>query len=540
MRSSMPLRDISSHTQSQKHISSLLRPDHGTAIYDESGNREAPQLIDSLPTIEADDLQATTTDLSSGLVQSTTNTKRYVQKEDWDFHKTTIIRLYRGEDRPLKDVMHIMASRYDFHATVKMYKSRLTAWNVRKYTNWVNRETACQSMGITRGNNNELGTMVVGGNPRNRQVFLRHTRNIDSVCKKKQSSEENLRMTFGQVNLGSRTPQPHMLASTPMYPAGPEKIIEMVCRELSSMIVGAPSELTWLFHINPLIRQAGLLARGKKYCDAQMMLEGAELSFKSNIIARPAGTLLCLLENIAIIDCPTTCAGPFAAFYRCLFEHIRRTYGPQHSLTRLSSLLFQLGRLSPAAKSAYQLSLNMSIDKHRHQDQRKVWYMKDQLVKSLEGAGQHEEATSLWLQAVDACEQKHFSNKEYARACFRLVDNYLNTGMCEEAKRTLLEMREQIPAQAESNAEMETACFIDFRLSRIAKTVGDSEAAERHYRLSLRAAATLMSGDDLTVQQRCVDALLEILRNQGQEEEAEEVLRFYRLKEVLSIFKLFS
>ena len=512
LRSSMPLRDDTSHTQSQKHISSLLRPDHGTAIHDDPGNREAPQLIDSLPTTEADHPQTTATDLLLGPVQNTTHPKRYVQKQDWDFHKTTIISLYISEDRSLKDVMHIMASRYDFHATVKMYKSRLTAWHVRKYMAWVDRETACQSIGITRSNNNELGTVVVGGNPRNRQVFLRHT----------------------------RTPQPHMLASTPMFPAGPEKIIEIVCREISSMIVGAPSEVAWLFHINPLIRQAGLLARGKKYHDAQMMLEGAELSFKSNIIARPAGTLLCLLENIAIIDCPTTCAAPFAAFYRCLFQHIRRTYGPQHSLTLLSSLLFQLGRLSPAAKSAYQLSLNMSIDKHRHQDQRKVWYMKDQLVKSLEAAGQHEEATSLWLQAVTACEQKHFSNKEYARACFRLVDNYLNTDMCDEAKRTLLEMREQIPAQAESNSEVETACFIDFRLSRIAKTVGDSEAAKRHYRLSLRAAATLMSGNDLTVQQRCVDALLEILRNQGREEQAEELLRFYRLKEVLSIFKLFS
>ena len=177
MRSSMPLRDDSSHTQSQKHISSLLRPDHGTAIHDDPGNREAPQLIDSLPTTEADHPQTTATDLSSGpAVQNTTHPKRYVQKQDWDFHKTTIISLYISEDRSLKDVMHLMASRYDFHATVKMYKSRLTAWHVRKYMAWVDRETACQSIGITRSNNNELGTMVVGGNPRNRQVFLRHTR----------------------------------------------------------------------------------------------------------------------------------------------------------------------------------------------------------------------------------------------------------------------------------------------------------------------------------------------------------------------------
>ncbi|KAK8010867.1 hypothetical protein PG990_009832 [Apiospora arundinis] len=52
---------------------------------------------------------------------------------DWEGYRGVITRLYSEENRPLKEVVHIMAQKYDFHATEKMYKDRLKRWGIRKY-----------------------------------------------------------------------------------------------------------------------------------------------------------------------------------------------------------------------------------------------------------------------------------------------------------------------------------------------------------------------------------------------------------------------
>ena len=36
---------------------------------------------------------------------------------DWEGYRGIITRLYSEENRPLKEVVHIMAQEYDFHAT---------------------------------------------------------------------------------------------------------------------------------------------------------------------------------------------------------------------------------------------------------------------------------------------------------------------------------------------------------------------------------------------------------------------------------------
>ncbi|KAF7539954.1 hypothetical protein G7054_g1745 [Neopestalotiopsis clavispora] len=57
---------------------------------------------------------------------------RWATSADWAAHKETVIRLYWTEDRTLKEVMNIMATEYDFHGTVKMYKSRFKIWGLAK------------------------------------------------------------------------------------------------------------------------------------------------------------------------------------------------------------------------------------------------------------------------------------------------------------------------------------------------------------------------------------------------------------------------
>ena len=54
--------------------------------------------------------------------------------ENWDSHRAIFTKVYRSEGRTLKDVKSIMATRYGFIATERMYKKRVSDWGLRKYS----------------------------------------------------------------------------------------------------------------------------------------------------------------------------------------------------------------------------------------------------------------------------------------------------------------------------------------------------------------------------------------------------------------------
>ncbi|KAI1875185.1 hypothetical protein JX265_004243 [Neoarthrinium moseri] len=58
--------------------------------------------------------------------------KAWASPEDWEANKETISRLWWDDDHSLKEVQDIMSQEHDFHATDKMYKSRLKSWGLVK------------------------------------------------------------------------------------------------------------------------------------------------------------------------------------------------------------------------------------------------------------------------------------------------------------------------------------------------------------------------------------------------------------------------
>lgn len=58
--------------------------------------------------------------------------REQVPAEAWESLKTTIRSLYLEERKPLKEVMNIMADKYGFQATPKMYKTRFSQWGFVK------------------------------------------------------------------------------------------------------------------------------------------------------------------------------------------------------------------------------------------------------------------------------------------------------------------------------------------------------------------------------------------------------------------------
>ncbi|PHH52857.1 hypothetical protein CFIMG_002268RA [Ceratocystis fimbriata CBS 114723] len=59
-------------------------------------------------------------------------TKSWATPADWIQYRDCITRLYIEEDKPLKEVMDIMARDYAFCATEKMYKIKIKKWNLKK------------------------------------------------------------------------------------------------------------------------------------------------------------------------------------------------------------------------------------------------------------------------------------------------------------------------------------------------------------------------------------------------------------------------
>ncbi|KAL3291736.1 hypothetical protein RB213_000522 [Colletotrichum asianum] len=53
-------------------------------------------------------------------------------EELWTCHQGVITRLYKDENRPLKEVKQIMETEYFFHATERMYKTRIKRWGLDK------------------------------------------------------------------------------------------------------------------------------------------------------------------------------------------------------------------------------------------------------------------------------------------------------------------------------------------------------------------------------------------------------------------------
>ncbi|KAH6651982.1 Clr5 domain-containing protein [Truncatella angustata] len=84
----------------------------------------------------------------------------WATEQDWSAKKDLIRHLYFELQKPLKEVAHVLKDQHDFHATTKMYKSRLKEWGFRKNM------TASESMKIQRQMyTGKANLPVVGGRP---------------------------------------------------------------------------------------------------------------------------------------------------------------------------------------------------------------------------------------------------------------------------------------------------------------------------------------------------------------------------------------
>ncbi|KAL8689178.1 MAG: hypothetical protein Q9218_005091 [Villophora microphyllina] len=58
--------------------------------------------------------------------------KHLIEQRDWAYHRKTIEKLYVAEDRSLPEVVDLMRTLYDFIATERQYKRKISDWHLDK------------------------------------------------------------------------------------------------------------------------------------------------------------------------------------------------------------------------------------------------------------------------------------------------------------------------------------------------------------------------------------------------------------------------
>jgi tetratricopeptide (TPR) repeat protein len=457
--------------------------------------------------------------------------------EDWDFYRSTIIRLYRDEDRKLNDVMQIMRTRHHFHATVKMYKSRLAAWNVRKYMTRAEREVACRVLKLNQRKGEAAGKIIVRGKERNPDVFLRHMGQSRAAIRRRQllqSSDRLKDIVIDSVN----TEQFHSPIWPTMYPPGPQRNVEIICRETLSLVL--TSKVCRLGHRNDIhnfLCAARDRFNTKRFADVRILLNRAATWFFDTVCTQPANAVLGLLNTLEIEGLNEMYAGDFlACFHHHLLNLVRERYGPQHSLTKLLMQIYQIKNNFVTKQQVYRSTWTAIISNLKLGGKADLssWYW--DLAESLERSGQYQQAEGFLLEAA-----KSFDGQTYPRdvawvECnFSLAWHYImyKPDMHDEAERMLNVILEAGRKRETGKLDPYYAHHAYWGLGLLAAERDQEDTAIKFYHLVVQAAFEEW-GADSSKRLDAVTYLAQYLRYLGREEEAVEVERLMTLTDELS------
>jgi tetratricopeptide (TPR) repeat protein len=445
---------------------------------------------------------------------------------DWDFYRSTIIRLYRDEDRTLNDVVQIMRIQHHFHATAKMYKIRLAAWDVRKYMTRAEREVACRVMKLNQRTGEISGKVIVRGKERNPNVFLRHMGQSRVGIRRRQLLQSSKRLENIIVD-SVKTKQFHSQIWPTIYPAGPQRNVEIICKETLSLV------LTSMVHsIRPPreIYNLLLVTRDRfhtnRLADVRVLLNRAASWFFDTVCSQPAEAVLALLKSQSLNRAEEMYASDLlACFHRHLLDLVRERYGPQHSLTKLLMQIFQIENNFETKQQVYQSTYTAIISNLELEGKADLssWY--GDLADSLVSSGKYQQAEGLLLEAVKSFDgQTHGRNFDWVRPNSKLAWHYIEykLDMHDEAERMLNDILEAGREGDTGELDPYHAYYAYWGFGALAEKREEEDTAINFYRLKIQVALKKW-GADSPQGLSAISNLEDYLRYLGREEEAVEV-----------------
>lgn len=93
---------------------------------------------------------------------------------EWDHIKPIFTDLYINQGKRLRDVQSILLSRHNFHATPKMYKSRITKWHLKKYVKTTEKEDIVTAIKNSNFEGEDLQSITFDGRPARLDLVRRY------------------------------------------------------------------------------------------------------------------------------------------------------------------------------------------------------------------------------------------------------------------------------------------------------------------------------------------------------------------------------
>lgn len=450
----------------------------------------------------------------------------------WENHRARILQFYMNEDKTLREVMQIMQDEHGFQATMKMYKNRLKSWNARKYMTKTERDVASRVMQARERRGEPYGRVIVRGKDRKLDVLLRHMCRSRACARRRKALEDG--DPSQDIIIDDLTFLQHQVFLSPLiYPAGLEKTVEVLCKEIPHLVLNKPEEgLSYeLFYA---LKQACICSDNNFHAEVRTSLNLAAEWFHANIAARPALTLMSLLRSQTI----TAYDGfyrteLFRWFYKHLFDLTEKHHGSQHSLTKLVLHVLQMPNEPRAMQLAFQNVVTQTIVVLQKHNPSETYRWQGCLAVKLHEAGETARAGALLLEAVSSFGKDDVYKDNNKWLCtLNLARHYIadESDMDEEAEYMLRNLLEAGTNAMTRKVNPWHANHVYRGLGQLAEKRGDLEAAVDFYRLRIQGAAETW-GENGVLTLHALENLARLLRDLKRDEEAVVLEKRMRLKD---------
>lgn len=295
-------------------------------------------------------------------------------REEWEYRRETITALYREQKRGLKEVVDLMAKQYGFKANERMYKKRITDWDIRRNLRWSEREEVSK---VIRQKNLLLhanATIVVNGQEKKIALFTRHMKQARRRSQAIRSQQQRFTpIRNDTVPLagfkGTHKQMRHIFSSQPclqdvMYPPGDSRLVEIMCHQVSHVCERISDNSLQLLADNDLYQTLNIAmenAASSRYREARVLINEAADCFRQQTISDPYLTLLNLINCLRLrSNFQPNHFNAFELFHEHALELSVQLHGPHHPTATVLSLFIKLEDGEYAIQCAFRCAL-MSI-----------------------------------------------------------------------------------------------------------------------------------------------------------------------------------
>jgi hypothetical protein len=459
---------------------------------------------------------------------------------EWENHRAEITRLYRDEKKTLEEVMITMRQRYDFKATRKMYKTRISKWDIRRNLRWSEREDACRVVKQRLFTGEKGSKVVIRGQERDISLLRRHMRHPKSRVMSQVLTAEVQAVSNAVVtgaSQGHRSPS-HVICQDFMeqgiqrnfYPTDDQREVESLCLCVS-YFCGIVTDLTELGGICELYNHsvtAGRWLSRNNYEQARLSFSQALNIFQATVCGNPANMLFGWLKVFAICR--------FTGKSRHLFDKVTRNAydlsvvmcGSSHPVTMvLSHISRNPDRLSAIATTVQAAIASLERRNEPMQTFRQISRLRERLSSLWSKMGRPSKARALLELTVEDSKRLGIGGSQRAYVMLDLAKYYLDNEWSSPAK-----FHDVLEANFRKEDEKSWDVVIRRRVNRLraraALKEGNDMEAERLYRAS-SSLALQRYGRSSPHHTRITFSLASLLRKQGRDAEAERQMDMCRL-----------